>query len=147
MGTTGQCRCGKVKFAFDGPVMLTAACHCRGCQLMTSSAFSLSTLTPLSRFRLVEGETVIGGLRAETEHRFCDFCKTWLYTPLESLGDLVNVRTATLDHVHDDPPYIECWTQEKLPWAQTGSPHSYATQPDLPDFGSLMEEFASANRG
>ena len=88
---------------------------------------------------------MIGGLRAETEHRFCDFCKTWLYTPLQSLGDLVNIRTAMLDRVHDDPPYIECWTQEKLPWDQTASPRSYATQPDLPDFGSLLEEFARAN--
>jgi hypothetical protein len=30
MSTTGQCRCGKVKYAFDGPVLLTAACHCLG---------------------------------------------------------------------------------------------------------------------
>ena len=147
MSTTGQCRCGKVKFAFDGPVLLTAACHCRGCQRMTGGAFSLSTGTPLSQFRLTEGETVIGGVHGETKHYFCDFCKSWLYTTLEAVGDFVNVRTTMLDAVPQAPPFVETYTAEALPWAKTGAAHSYEALPPMDEYGTLMQEFAAAHSG
>ena len=41
---TGSCRCGKVGISVTGAPMLTMACHCSGCQRMTASAFSLSSL-------------------------------------------------------------------------------------------------------
>jgi len=147
MSTTGQCRCGKVKFAFDGPVLLTQACHCRGCQRMTGGAFSLSTGTVLSQFRLIEGETVIGGLHGEPRHFVCDFCKSWLYTSLEAVGDFVNVRTTMLDEVPGGPPFMETWTAEKLPWASTGATHSYAGAPAIEEYGALMGEFAARVSG
>jgi hypothetical protein len=147
VSTTGQCRCGKVKFAFDGPVLLTAACHCRGCQRMTGGAFSLSTGTLLSRFRLTEGETVIGGLHGETKHYFCDFCKSWLYTTLEAVGDFVNVRTTMLDDGPQASPFVETYTAEALPWAKTGAVHSYEALPSMDDYGTLMQEFAAAQGG
>ena len=142
MSTTGQCRCGKVRFAFDGPVLLTQACHCRGCQQMTASAFSLSTGTALSQFRLTEGETVIGGLHGEIPHYFCDHCKSWLYTSLETVGDFVNVRTTMLDTVPPEPPFVETFTADKVPWVETGAAHSYEGFPAIEDYGMLMQEFA-----
>lgn len=147
MSTTGKCRCGKVEFAFDGPVLLTAACHCSGCRRMTGSAFSLSTGTTLSQFRLSEGETVIGGLHGEPKHCFCDYCKSWLYTTLEAVGDFVNVRTTMLDDVPQDAPFIETCTAEKLPWVRTGARHSYEGQPAMNVYGELMQEFAGRSRG
>ena len=40
----GGCRCGRVRFHLDGAPWIESACHCRGCQQMTASAFS-TTLT------------------------------------------------------------------------------------------------------
>ena len=140
---TGQCRCGKVRFAFDGPVLFTAACHCRGCQRMTGGAYSLTTGTVLSRFAATEGETVLGGLHAETRHHFCDWCKSWLYTTHDALGDVVNVRTTMLDDVPAEPPFVEMFTEEALPWAKTGARHSFTAFPGADQFGPLMQEFAA----
>ena len=144
---TGRCRCGKVRFAFDGPVLFTAACHCRGCQRMTGGAFSLTTGTVLSKFTVTEGETVLGGLHGDARHNFCDWCKSWLFTTHEALGDIVNVRTTMLDEVPAEPPFVEMFTQEALPWAKTGAKRSFAQFPAADEFGPLMQEFAAAAVG
>ncbi|MCA1661679.1 MAG: GFA family protein [Novosphingobium sp.] len=144
---TGQCRCGEVRFAFDGPVLLTAACHCRGCQRMTGSAFSLTTATVLSRFTVTKGETVLGGLRGDARHHFCDGCKSWLFTTHEALRDMVNVRTTMLDQLPAEPPFVEMFTDEALPWVKTGAKHSFAQFPAADEFGPLMQEFAATAAG
>ena len=144
---TGQCRCGKVRFAFDGPVLLTGACHCRGCQQMTGGAFSLSTSTVLSRFTVTQGEPVIGGLHGDTRHHFCGWCMSWLYTTLEAIGDFVNVRTTMLDDVPREPPFMETFTKEALPWAQTGAARSYPGFPEMDEYPRLMQEFAARASG
>lgn len=62
---TGQCRCGQVRFTVSQAPLLTMACHCRGCQRMSASAFSLSAAIPLEGFAVTQGEPVIGGLHGE----------------------------------------------------------------------------------
>jgi len=52
----GGCRCGQVRFRFTAQPLLTMACHCRGCQRMTGSAFSLSAAYPASGFEVTAGE-------------------------------------------------------------------------------------------
>ncbi len=47
----GGCRCDRVRLAITAPPILTAACHCTGCQRMTGSAFSLSAAIPSEGFR------------------------------------------------------------------------------------------------
>ncbi|WP_455550484.1 GFA family protein [Alloalcanivorax marinus] len=42
----GRCRCGRVEFEVYARPLVTMACHCTGCQRMSSSAFSLSALFP-----------------------------------------------------------------------------------------------------
>lgn len=43
-GRDGGCRCGQVRFRVSGAPKVTMACHYRGCQQMTASAFLLSAL-------------------------------------------------------------------------------------------------------
>jgi hypothetical protein len=62
--TIGKCRCGQVQFEVSSEPLMTMACHCTGCQRMTASAFSLSTLHPRSGFTVTRGEPVIGGLHS-----------------------------------------------------------------------------------
>ena len=35
----GGCRCGQVRLKISAPPILTMACHCTGCQKMSSSAY------------------------------------------------------------------------------------------------------------
>jgi hypothetical protein len=138
----GECRCGQVRLRVWGAPVLTMACHCTGCQRMTASAFSLSTLYPSSNFQVDQGEPVIGGLHGATRHFCCPHCMSWLFTRPEGLDDFVNVRATMLDNAKDFTPFIEFYASEALPWAKTPAVHSFETDPSDEQFAELVEEFA-----
>ena len=138
----GGCRCGQVRFRALGPPLVTMACHCRGCQRMTGSAFSLSALHPSAAFEVTAGEPVIGGLHGPSRHLFCPHCLSWLFTRPEGLDDFVNVRMSLFDEVDPDPPYLETMTGSKLPWAVTGAAHSFEGFPPPESFPVLLADFA-----
>jgi hypothetical protein len=138
----GACRCGRIGFIVDGAPLITMACHCTGCQRMTASAFSLSSLFAASSLDIVAGEPATGGLRGASRHYFCPFCMSWLFTRPEGLHGFVNVRSTLLDDALSYRPFIETYTKEKLPWAATGAVHSFDTVPDPDSFPTLLAEFA-----
>ncbi|MGB4246781.1 MAG: GFA family protein [Pseudohongiellaceae bacterium] len=118
------------------------ACHCTGCQRMTSSAFSLSSLFPSASFAITSGDPIIGGLHGGTRHYFCDHCMSWLFTRPEGMDDFVNVRATLLEDARDFKPFIESYLDEKLPWAVTGAAHSFNKFPPQEMFPQLLKEFA-----
>ena len=118
------------------------ACHCIGCQHMTASAFSLTDTYARDAFKLIEGETVIGGMHGATRHHFCDYCKSWLHTEPEGLDGIVNVRSTLFDEPRSERPFVELFTDEGLPWAKTGAEHSFPTLPAMDEWPKLVEEFA-----
>ena len=82
----GGCRCGAVRIRVTKPPLLTAACHCTGCQRMSASAFSLTLSVPADGFEVIEGEPVIGGLHGPQAHHYhCDRCKSWMFTRIEGM--------------------------------------------------------------
>lgn len=143
MGSLGSCRCGQVEFEVSAPPLLTMACHCRGCQKMTASAFSLSVAVPADGFRLITGDPVIGGLHGASRHYFCPSCMSWLFTRPEGIEAFVNVRSTLLDERNWDVPFIETCTSEKLPWASTPAKHSYERFPPPEDYETLVAEYCA----
>lgn len=143
----GGCRCARVRFRLSGAPIFTAACHCRGCQRMTASAYSVSGAWPADRFEVIAGEPVIGGLHGATRHYFCGHCLSWMFTRPEGFDAFVNVRTTLLDVPPTDPPFLETFTSEALPWAKTGATHSFETFPPPEAFEPLTREFADSRSG
>ncbi len=139
----GSCRCGQVEFQANCAPLITMACHCRGCQKMTASAYSLSSLFPMNSFEVIEGEPVIGGMHGDDRHYFCPHCMSWLYTRPNGLDDLVNVRSTLMDDAKSYEPFIETYTSEMLSWARTPAIHSFKTLPPMDDFPDLLAEFAN----
>lgn len=142
--TEGQCRCGKVEFFVKSTPLMTTACHCTGCQHMTSSAFSLSALYKEENFKITTGDVTIGGLHGKTRHYFCPHCMSWIFTHLEGIDGLVNVRATLLENAHDFRPFVETYTSEKLPWVTTPAQHSFEKFPELVDFSKLLSEYRNA---
>jgi hypothetical protein len=141
----GGCRCDRLRFRLTRPPMMTGACHCRGCQKMSASAFSVTITVPEDGFEIVSGEPVLGGLHGPEVHQYhCDWCKTWVFTrPPEGMG-FVNVRATLLDDPSPAVPFVELFTAEKLPWATTPATHSFAGQPGAMEaWAPLIEEFAA----
>ena len=141
----GHCRCGQVRFRITAPPLATAACHCTGCQRMSSSAFSLTAIIPSEGFSVIQGEPVEGGLQGGgTHHYFCPHCMSWMFTRAEGMDDFVNIRPTMLeDPTALSTPFIETYASEKLPWAVTGAKHSYETFPPMEEFGPLIAEYAT----
>ncbi|MEJ0035562.1 MAG: GFA family protein [Gammaproteobacteria bacterium] len=138
----GSCRCGEVGIRISAQPILTMACHCRGCQKMSASAYSLSAAIPTPGFEVIRGDPMLGGLRnPEQRHFFCPKCMSWMFTRF--LPEFVNIRVTMLD---DDlswfAPFVETWTRTKLPFAMTQAPHSYPEFPPMEEFPRLSAEFS-----
>jgi len=123
---------------------MTMACHCRGCQKLTSSAFSLCASIPTSGFRATGIEPVVGALNGDTRHLYCPHCKTWLYSLPAGVDSYVNVHPTLFDHVEWLFPFAEVHTAEKLAWATTPAIHSFTGFPEPETFRQLVEEFQAA---
>ena len=93
----GGCRCGRVRLKISAKPILTMACHCTGCQRMSSSAYSLSAAIPSEGFEVTQGEPVIGGLHGASRHYFCGYCMSWMFTRPEGMDWFVNLRPTMLD--------------------------------------------------
>lgn len=140
---SASCLCGQVKMRVSAPPLVAMACHCTGCQKLTSGAYSLTLMLPGEGFEVVEGETTLGGMhRAEAQHHYCTHCKGWLYTTAPALGGLVNFRPAMLDDASWVVPYMEACVLEKLPGVVTGAKHSFDQFPAREQYAELMAGFA-----
>ena len=139
----GRCRCGALEIEVSAPPMMTAACHCHGCQKMTASAFSLTMMVPNEGFRVVAGAPVKGGIKGpQLDHYMCPECGSWMFTRITGNEAFVNVRPIMFDVPEWCLPFIETMTSEKLDWATTPAVHSYPAFPPMEDFQSLMTEYA-----
>jgi hypothetical protein len=140
----GSCRCGEVRLKISAPPMITMACHCRGCQKMSASAFSCSAAIPAQGFKVTAGEPVIGGAHGDdTHHYHCPRCKSWLFTRPVGMDWFVNVRPTMFDDTYWFAPFVETFVSVKFPWAETGATHSFQEFPPMEAFEGLTKEFAA----
>ena len=120
----GGCRCGRVRFRLTERPWLEAACHCRGCQRMTASAFSTTLVMPDGGFAVIAGQPVIGGMHGDVaDHHHCDWCKSWVFTRINPEPGFVNVRATMLDDTSGYAPFIETFAAKRCP----GRPHRRGT--------------------
>ncbi|MFC3208307.1 GFA family protein [Aquamicrobium soli] len=138
----GSCRCGQVEIRVTKAPICTAACHCRGCQKMASSAYSLTAMVPDDGFEVVKGEPVIGGAHgADIHHYFCPHCMTWMFTRPLGFG-FVNVRPTMFEDASWFRPYMETYTSTRLPFAKTGAVRSFAEFPAMDEIEGLLRGYA-----
>ncbi len=138
----GGCRCGRLRIRTTALPVLTMACHCRGCQRMSASAYSLTAMFPNSGFAVSEGSPVIGGMHGEHRHFFCAHCKSWVFTRPHGVDEFVNVRPTMFDEVSWLSPFIETYTSEKLPWADTPARRRFEKFPAMTEYAGLVADFA-----
>ncbi|WP_378949336.1 GFA family protein [Mesorhizobium sp. ANAO-SY3R2] len=138
----GACRCGCVEIEVSKPPIATAACHCPGCQKMSSSAYSMTAIIPADGFVVTKGEPVIGGLHGQDlHHHFCGHCMTWMFTRIEGVDWFVNVRPTMLEETAWFRPFMETFTSTKQPFAETGAVRSFPEFPAMEELGPLMKEY------
>lgn len=140
----GKCRCGNVHIEIAAAPIMTSACHCRGCQRMSASAYSLTAMVPAQAFRVTAGQPEKGGIKGpQLDHYFCPDCKTWMFTRIVGMAEIVNVRPTMFDDSNWSRPFIETMTAEKLPWVETPARYSYEGFPPPEDFQRLLDAFTA----
>ncbi|MCO6393068.1 aldehyde-activating protein [Aliihoeflea aestuarii] len=143
----GVCRCGQIAIRVTRLPLLTSACHCAGCQKMSSSAYSLTSTFPVEGFEVLEGEPVIGGLHGtDVHHYFCGHCMSWMFTRPAGMDWFVNVRPTMFADTGWFRPFIETYTSQMLPFAQTGAMKSYERFPEMTEYEGLMKEYDAWSR-
>ena len=121
MGTqnerSGRCLCGAVSYSLNGPIQITAICHCKHCQRQSGSAFSIivGVLTPDYQ---QSGETSVfhdtGDSGGAVERHFCAKCGSPILSKVTSLPDLLFIKAGTLDNTTDIQPEIEAFCDSAM---------------------------------
>lgn len=137
-----SCLCGQVKMEVSAPPLLSLACHCTGCQKLSSSAYSMAFIVPAAGFEVIEGEPVLGGIHGEHEQYYCGHCKGWLFTRPAQMDTIVNVRSTILDDASWVVPFIDIETADKLPGVMTGAEMSFEETPPMEDFMDIAAQYA-----
>ncbi len=139
----GSCLCGSVQVRVTAPPLLTFACHCRDCQKLCASAYSLTAMFPAESFS-VTGELKIGGLKAGArQHYFCPSCMNFVFSRIEGADKRVNLRVSVLDDLTWFTPFVELMTDEKQAWASVPAVHSFARIPNsLEQLQALMDAYS-----
>jgi hypothetical protein len=144
---TGGCQCGKLRYEIAEAPRVVYACHCRDCQRMTGTAFSLGIVVTEGMFRLSGPEPRRIERLADSERMtvrwVCPECGGWVCSgpkPGTAPPDAArNLRAGTLDDTSWLHPTVHIWTRSKQPWVvlPEGS-ETFETQP-----GNLVEYFAA----
>ncbi|MEM9472149.1 MAG: GFA family protein [Pseudomonadota bacterium] len=139
----GACLCGAVQVTLTASPLLTFACHCRDCQKLGASAYSLTTVFPSDCFSC-SGELIKGGLGSSGRtHYFCRSCLSFVFSRIEGADQRINLRTSVLSEAASLEPFVELMTDEKLPWARVPAVHSFARYPEsLEELQALMDEYS-----
>jgi hypothetical protein len=115
---TGGCQCGKIRYEITETPQLVYTCHCRDCQRITGSAFSLGVALPQAAFCITAGKPRAPQRMPDSGRlntRFvCPDCACWVYSLPR--GGVVRVRAGTLDDTSWLQPTRHIWTRSKQPW-------------------------------
>ncbi len=140
MRTSGHCLCRNIRYAFDGPPLWVAHCHCESCRRQTSSM--LATFVGVARDRL----TYLSGEPARYEsspgvlRTFCPSCGSPIAFESEAKhpGE-VHLYHGTLADPSAYQPTAHVHTDEQVSW--------FEVHDDLPRFATSEEGVKSVRHG
>ena len=136
---TGTCQCGGLRCVVNSQPIVTVACHCRDCQKLSASAFSLTMLIPEDSFELSSGKLKVFERPAELGGSavcyFCPTCGNRVYHENPQLPGFYRLKPGGLDDTSGILPQAHVWTSRAQPWYELpGDVPVYETQPDLKEF-------------
>ncbi|MGI9355668.1 MAG: GFA family protein, partial [Rhizobiaceae bacterium] len=120
----GECTCGHVRYRVTSDPLIVHACHCRGCQKNSGSAFAINALYEAHRVTLVSGEieeiTVPTPSGTGQDIARCAVCKVAVWSNYNMGGALRKfirfIRVGTLDDPDQLAPDVHIYTCSKQPW-------------------------------
>ncbi|MBU2708068.1 GFA family protein [Zooshikella marina] len=132
---TGSCQCGNVTYQLLEPPTHVIACHCRACQKLSTSAFSITAVVNADSVSF-HGEMKQWERLADSGNKnyakFCPNCGNRIYHFDPDNPDVIKLKPSTLSDTRIIKPTVHVWVREKQAWYQIpNGVKQFQTQPTL----------------
>lgn len=115
----GSCQCGGVKYQLSEPPLMVIACHCKECQKLSTSAFSITAVVKSNSVKF-EGEMVEWSRVADSGNtngaKFCPGCGNRIYHFNPAEPDKIKLKPSTLSDTSILNPTAHVWVSQKQAW-------------------------------
>ena len=116
---TGSCQCGGVTYKLLAEPMMIVACHCKECQKLSTSAFSITALVSTDAVEF-KGELKEWRRTADSGNingaMFCPTCGNRMYHFNPDDPGRIKLKPSTLDDTSIIQPTAHIWTSQKQDW-------------------------------
>jgi hypothetical protein len=117
----GSCQCGNVTYELREPPLMVVACHCKQCQKLSTSAFSITAVVNAGAIEF-HGEMKEWSRTADSGNingaKFCPVCGNRMYHFNPDEPDKIKLKPSNLDDASVMEPTVHVWVSEKQPWFQ-----------------------------
>lgn len=117
----GSCQCGEVTYELLEPPMMIVACHCKECQKLSTSAFSITAMVTAKSVKF-KGVMKDWSRPAESGNisaaKFCPSCGNRLYHFDPNKPEKIKLKPSNLSDTRIIQPMIHVWVSEKQDWYQ-----------------------------
>ena len=116
----GACQCGGVTFTLLAPPKAVIACHCKECQKLATSAFSITAMVDAKDIEF-NGEMREWERMADSGNRnvakYCPTCGNRIYHINPEEPDTIKLKAATsLENTDILNPTAHLWLSQKQAW-------------------------------
>jgi len=115
----GACQCGKVSYQLLAPPLMIAACHCKQCQKLSTSAFSITAVVNKADIEFI-GEMHEWSRIADNGNvngaKFCPGCGNRMFHFNPNDPTKIKLKPSTLSCTAVIKPTMHIWTSEKQDW-------------------------------
>lgn len=116
----GQCQCGQVTFSLKAEPKVVIACHCKECQKLSTSAFSITCVVDAENIE-IKGDLKqthrIATSGNDNVGHFCAGCGNRIFQVNPDSPDMIKFKAASsLDDTRMIVPTLHVWTSEKQDW-------------------------------
>ncbi|QUN07240.1 GFA family protein [Shewanella yunxiaonensis] len=117
----GSCQCGNVTYELLAAPKKVVACHCKQCQKLSTSAFSITAMVD-AKDVVFHGEMKRWDRTADSGNinagMFCPNCGNRIYHFNLAHPELIKLKPANLDDTRVIQPTVHSWVSEKQDWFQ-----------------------------
>ena len=116
----GACQCGGVTYELLEPPLMVAACHCKECQKLSTSAFSITAMVSANSIKfngLMKDWSRSADSGNISAAKFCPSCGNRIYHYNPDEPDKIKLKPSNLSDTRIINPTVHVWVSSKFPKA------------------------------
>jgi hypothetical protein len=117
----GSCQCGEITYELLEPPLMVAAFHCKECQKLSTSAFSITAMVNASSVKFngsMKNWSRVADSGNVSGAKFCPSCGNRIYHFDPNDPDKLKLKPSNLTDTRIINPTIHVWVSEKQDWFQ-----------------------------